>query len=60
MFEDGVKASFCLGFIFGAVLMGYLVLFSSVDAHRSELIRMGVAQYCPATGEFALKGECDK
>jgi hypothetical protein len=44
-------AAFFLGFFFGGLVM--------VESWQSDLINRGMAQYCPDTGEWAFKGECE-
>lgn len=43
--------TFTIGLIFGAYM--------TESNYRSILVEKGFAQYCPNTGVFAYKGECD-
>jgi len=59
MMGDGIfgfVAGFIAGIILGAISFGM----SLNAAHQSNLIARDLAQYCPADGHFAFKGECDK
>ncbi len=54
--------------IFGGTVMAMLVLvlgiilgdYTSTTRWQSDLINRGMALYCPDTGEWAFKGECEK
>lgn len=55
---------FATGAIIGAVTM-MLVLGAFAGSHiggryQSDAIKRGYALYCPTTGEWAWKGECDQ
>ena len=51
----GLALGLGIGLIIAAVL-----LFLNEKKHHIEAIERGYALYCPVTGNFAWKGECDE
>jgi hypothetical protein len=47
---------FCVG-LFSGVYLGFACTSWN---WQSDLINRGLAQYCPDTGEWAFKGECEE
>ncbi len=48
-----------IGCIMG-IALGFYVGFSYASwTFQKDLINRGMAQYCPDTGEWAFKGECE-
>ncbi len=47
------------GYFFGFVAGGLLAFAHTSWSFKSDLINRGMAQYCPDTGEWAFKGECE-
>lgn len=48
-----------LGFCVGGVVGTAITSFIFVSKFEADIIRRGYAQYCPTTGDFAWKGECE-
>lgn len=43
------------------VIVGIIIgAFGMQNTYQKEAIQKGYALYCPDTGEFAWKGECEK
>lgn len=47
--------SFCVGALVGGLITNYIV----TTGFESNVIKRGYAQYCPSTGDFSWKGECE-
>ena len=54
---------FMAGFFSGAVLtaiLSGLMAYDTGDRLKRQAIERGYALYCPTTGDFTWKGECDE
>lgn len=55
----GAVLCLCIGAIFGGIFVGAVVGTGTRDKWQAKVIDRGYGLYCPDTGEFAWKGECD-
>ena len=58
MSDDG--GAFIFGLLIGMVLAGGMSIHGTRSAWQDDMIARDLAIYCPESGSFAFKGECEK
>lgn len=57
---NGITVMACICSAFAGLMIGVLIEHSKGSEFReTQAIERGYAQYCPTTGRFAWKGECN-